>query len=975
MQINNSPDISVLDFGVLFDISNAAPQITITNRSAGAGLANCTWWYSVKTPSQTYIHNGSESVPDRNGAWTTIVVSETWPQPYSKIEFSGSPYVVTLHVKDSEGNIYELEKSQEICRPAGNTNKTIGNFGVASVNMTTLCDKAVLLVNDTTNYVYKGNSGIQHAKTFIVDYPLDDTGNRPSRFTLNDFANASVPIPINGAGYTMFVDSIIDYPFDNGITVRIKYKLKKEFDVYCNINLCPLVCEYQELIAKVESGNCDVNAGMNKEKLAIITAKLNLALVAINQPGCGVDLPRLIEEIKELGGFSCDCCGGTPGNNGVLTGNGINIEVQSTCGDIISTVEQTGDNFKIILKNMKDQIDLTQDMQDAGFSITKNENPSTCTRTWVIDYQAPTGNCPSIGDVVQHADTDLPPAECPNDYFGEDGVEVYDVTNNTVLGIAKNAYELVAILNNNAAYRAFGIAVAVDYCHVAWLCVTGNPPKVPVNPYDPIEPPCVDFIKTFREPIFQLCNISTPMSILDYSFNLYVTYDNGVTKKLVGLVTSYSDMVTKANTAPNLPSNVTIAPSPGTNPLTLDIKVTDTAVPSTCQQTNPLKFQVDRDYIIVYGANHHSSAPGVGGVYAVEMNTQQQMGQICHPSSMADNYPWHLVRVGNKGYHVVTNTGELYIYDLTNPRFPVVLSVTILPAPPSAPFAPFGIEPRYNGSTPSFWDVYAPTDIHAQLHGQYLYFMESVTGCIYKWDTNVDALVAFFYDNRLVGKCPRVVFKDKLYFTMDGFREITTGQSSGVSRRDILIIDLQNFGFPSCISTIQIAAVSDEPWAMSVDPNNAGIAYISTVLGSLIKFNMNTDSIVTNYSGVWNVSGGWAQLLNTVVYNGKVYASSLGRGSKFVDLSLVANPLYTATNFQPLPAPGSPNNPNHYNCLPVTNYCYLLLTYDNGSNPGGIAKYDYDGNFIGLASVTAGDIYNVIPFDGNISGFPNGLCP
>src|SRR6478752_3181050 len=120
MLINNSPDITSLEAQVLWDISGTAPKIVITNMSTGSGLDDCIWWFICKSPSGTFIHEGSELSPDITGTWTTENITNPWPRPFQQIEYSGAPYVTSVYVKDSVGNVYSIEKSATICRPFGN---------------------------------------------------------------------------------------------------------------------------------------------------------------------------------------------------------------------------------------------------------------------------------------------------------------------------------------------------------------------------------------------------------------------------------------------------------------------------------------------------------------------------------------------------------------------------------------------------------------------------------------------------------------------------------------------------------------------------------------------------------------------------------------------------------------------------------------------------------------------------------------
>ena len=108
MNTPGSSNISVLDFKVLFNLSLAAPTITLTNLSSGGNLGPCKFWVTVTTPSGTIVHAGSVTTPDATGAWTTWTMAEAWPMVFYHVEWSGNPYTITLSVDDVASHTYAL---------------------------------------------------------------------------------------------------------------------------------------------------------------------------------------------------------------------------------------------------------------------------------------------------------------------------------------------------------------------------------------------------------------------------------------------------------------------------------------------------------------------------------------------------------------------------------------------------------------------------------------------------------------------------------------------------------------------------------------------------------------------------------------------------------------------------------------------------------------------------------------------------
>src|SRR5690606_16104948 len=146
------------------------PAITITNTSAGPDLASCVWWYRVTDPSGTNIHAGTSASPDKTGVWASLVVPDVWPEPFGRINFSGSSYVVELSVKDGAGQVYNLEKSVDICKPVGLNENAKNNFGGAKVNLDLRCNSADIIAVETSIYRYKGNCGVEGIQVDLVVY-------------------------------------------------------------------------------------------------------------------------------------------------------------------------------------------------------------------------------------------------------------------------------------------------------------------------------------------------------------------------------------------------------------------------------------------------------------------------------------------------------------------------------------------------------------------------------------------------------------------------------------------------------------------------------------------------------------------------------------------------------------------------------------------------------------------------------------
>lgn len=392
LQIITSPDVQTLEFTPTWDIAGLNPIISITNNSAGPNLAGCSWWFIAYSPSLTLIHDGSESNPDITGNWSSTNLTDNWPKPFNQIEWSGNVYSLTLYVKDSSGNIYSLTKTATICRPTGNTQLSKNAYGVATLDLKIKCEEARIFFQDTTNRTYRGLEGTRVTSTLKVVYPIDETGNIPDPFVGANFSTALVPISYSSDNYQYVQDTVYDYEFDDLVHIKIRYQSRSKngiaavrFPVLCNIDLCPLVCEVTRLIDSIEQGTC-ADAEEARRKLTLINPKLMLAQIGKQEPLCGVDVATLVEEIKQIGGFTCDCCdaptGIIPSTASVI--DGYTFEIVQVCGDIDGTITVNGTNIQFNLedKSYVFEVDTDSPQDITAFTVVPELNG--CTKTYKL---------------------------------------------------------------------------------------------------------------------------------------------------------------------------------------------------------------------------------------------------------------------------------------------------------------------------------------------------------------------------------------------------------------------------------------------------------------------------------------------------------------------------------------------------------------------------------------------------------------
>jgi hypothetical protein len=394
MVINGSADIFTLVIDVIWDISNPLPQILLTNLSTGPNLAGCTYWFVATSPTGTYIHQGSETTPDKIGIWTSASLNDAWPRPFSQIEYSGAPYLFTSYVKDSAGNIYTGDtQAATICRPQGNTPTSKNTYGLATAYVQVNCPEAGVFFQDTTNHSYQGQDGVIGSSVLRVVYPIDETGTIPAPFVADHFSVVQVPITYSSDNYQFLSSSIYDYDQGNNTTIRIKYQSFNQkngspavrFPVLCNIDLCPLVCEYTKFITKLEAGSC-ADSEQAHQDLVLMNSKMALIMIGIKEPLCGIDVPTLIEEVKTIGGFTCDCCnaatGIIPTNASIIAG--YTFQIVPICGNITGEVVQNGNLIQFELQDISYVFKIcdSSPSQTTAFSVEPSQ--TGCQKTYCL---------------------------------------------------------------------------------------------------------------------------------------------------------------------------------------------------------------------------------------------------------------------------------------------------------------------------------------------------------------------------------------------------------------------------------------------------------------------------------------------------------------------------------------------------------------------------------------------------------------
>lgn len=388
MIITNSPDINLLQVQVTWDISGNTPLISLLNLSTGNNLSNITWAFVATSPSGTYIHNGNIAQPDITGSWSTYSLMDAWPRPFNQIEWSGAPYQFYVIAKDSIGNIYQTPAQlASICRPAGNFPNSKTPFGLAESDVKVMCQEARVFFQDTTYHSYKGLDGIQVSSSLRVIYPIDETATIPDPFQITAYSTALVPISYSSNNYQFLQTTIYDYDLSGYVHVRIRYQNIRTFAVWCNVDLYPLTCEINKLAYSIETGNCaDVQEAQSKMN-RIIPKLINIGF-GIQQPLLGIDVPELIEQIKFIGGFDCNCCGAITGIIPTTASiiDGYTFSVNKLGGDVNGNFSTSGPNIQLNIADVSYIVTVGQGSPStiSAFGFTSSTAGDGYTKTYYL---------------------------------------------------------------------------------------------------------------------------------------------------------------------------------------------------------------------------------------------------------------------------------------------------------------------------------------------------------------------------------------------------------------------------------------------------------------------------------------------------------------------------------------------------------------------------------------------------------------
>jgi hypothetical protein len=328
----NSANIVEFDYSVNYNLnSEEVTMISETTYQTG-GAANVIGInFSITSPSgDTYYDNTNFLLPD--------ISPLSIDQSFSKdmITFAGSVqygvWTIVGSIKDQDGTIYTLTKTQDICKPKSNSS-TQGSDSYATVGVSLDCNQNLLIYQDKTTYTYQSVRSTSVVYSGIMQYPASAELSNLA-FTSSFFVDS----PVYDGSYIFTVDNVATYDFDDLQSVTIAYTATKTFKAQC-VSLCNIRCAFEKYFAVYTTALANGSKNLNtiKDNMLSLIGYIKSAEFAIS---CGGDASDSITAIEDITGYECDCGCGQGVARGVFTMQ--NIIVKAGEGDITVSTSTVG---------------------------------------------------------------------------------------------------------------------------------------------------------------------------------------------------------------------------------------------------------------------------------------------------------------------------------------------------------------------------------------------------------------------------------------------------------------------------------------------------------------------------------------------------------------------------------------------------------------------------------------------------------
>lgn len=233
-------------------------------------------------------------------------------------------YTVNVQLTDQDNNQDVVSKEVVLCAP-DQAHPTL-KFGNLSARMLGNCQDGKLAIIVDTPPNYKGATVYQQTNSFTLDYPT------ASQIDPLNFTQTNVSVQLYEGVYLLSGTICAVYNLTDNVFVSVLYKIKKEHDQKCIIDLCCVYAQLEYLNAKLKT---DCSTKEKEETTNTVLDALRLLRTAELAAHCGEDPSEYISDLEKLLGCKCTCnCNeGTPIINNAPTADavitGCNVQKQT----------------------------------------------------------------------------------------------------------------------------------------------------------------------------------------------------------------------------------------------------------------------------------------------------------------------------------------------------------------------------------------------------------------------------------------------------------------------------------------------------------------------------------------------------------------------------------------------------------------------------------------------------------------------
>lgn len=303
--ITTSPDIALLDISIHADTCGGLfyvdliPSIWI---ASGATLVQGAK-VQITNPLNVVVKNYGSSFEISPALSGGMDASVTFAIPTISGGFQLGKYRIDVQLTDQNGTVFTNSKMVSIC--ASDKNKPTLKYGSLSAQLNGNCQtgKVAVIIDNVPNY--NGTIVQSQLNDFVVDYP---TGSGLPEL---ETAQTNFNVQLYEGVYKVAGTICAKYNFTDNVFVSINYKVKREKDIKCIIDLC---CVNAQLKALVEKGYSDCTDEEKNNTASILLEALGLVTIITSDASCGNDPSDSVTRLEELLGCSCTCnCNeGTP---------------------------------------------------------------------------------------------------------------------------------------------------------------------------------------------------------------------------------------------------------------------------------------------------------------------------------------------------------------------------------------------------------------------------------------------------------------------------------------------------------------------------------------------------------------------------------------------------------------------------------------------------------------------------------------